>query len=537
MRFCALVLAFGVLVLFCFSLAAEEVSLSQYLEQVARNRNQAVEAQPQNVSEITPTSYQAVTSPGFQVASPQPYYAQQPYQQPGFQQPYQQPSLPQPLIPSRDLSATVQPAQAFVQADIQADFVSAWTLDQAISATLTSDPRLRIGQEDIRQARAEYWTSSLRPNPTFAAEAGTLPYKRWNSIDPGGELPGGPPELGLTIEYPIDWFLFAKRKAAMNSAGWEIRQTQAEYADLIRERVTETAVAFYDVLEAKALLALAQQDVEILANLESIIQRAVDAKGMPPIELKRIGMELLHSRQELLEAETTLDILKAKLRSQFGRSDYDPTFDVTGNLDAPTEMDPMPLEAAFATARQNRPDIRALQMQVAKAQADVHLENRNAYPEVATSVGFSHQYQQPYMDDYSGWGVGLSVSVPLFDRNQGNRAKARSALTQNTLKLQTGIVDLRAEIVEADRNFRMAHRQTHAIADEELRLSTEIRDTIIEAYKIGGYTLIDVLDAERSYRETYRLFITSRADYWRSLYIYNSVVGINSVNDVRPAGN
>ena len=49
--------------------------------------------------------------------------------------------------------------------------------------------------------------------------------------------------------------------------------------------------------------------------------------------------------------------------------------------------------------------------------------------------------------------------------------------------------------------------------------------------------LIDVLDAERSDRETYRLFISSRADYWRSLYIYNSTVGINSVNDVRRAGN
>jgi outer membrane protein TolC len=49
----------------------------------------------------------------------------------------------------------------------------------------------------------------------------------------------------------------------------------------------------------------------------------------------------------------------------------------------------------------------------------------------------------------------------------------------------------------------------------------------------GVKSLIDVLDAERSHRETQRLHITTRADYWRALYLYNSTVGINSVNDMR----
>jgi cobalt-zinc-cadmium efflux system outer membrane protein len=84
-------------------------------------------------------------------------------------------------------------------------------------------------------------------------------------------------------------------------------------------------------------------------------------------------------------------------------------------------------------AQQNRPDIRALRMQVSKARADVHLENRHAYPEVTAYTGYTRQYQRALGDDnYNGWGIGLTVSVPLFDRNQGNRAKARSALVQST---------------------------------------------------------------------------------------------------------
>lgn len=418
--------------------------------------------------------------------------------------------------------------------DLKQDSPTAWSLDQVITAVLTSDPKLRIGKEDIRQANAEYLTNSLLPNPAFTTEGGTLPF-RHDRITP--DTPGGPPELNLQVEFPIDWFLFAKRKAAMESAQWEVRQAQAEYADLIRGRIMETATLFYDVLEAKALLAVAKQDMDILTQLEQIAKAGVEAGGMPPVELKRISLDLFQSRQEVLEAEKTVDVLKSQLRSQFGSTGYDSTFDITGNLDAETDRDPMPLESAFAMAQQNRPDIRALRMQVSKSKADVYLEKRNAHPEVTAFGGYTRQYQKALGDDnYNGWGIGVTLTVPLFDRNQGNRLKARSALAQSTHQYQAGIVDLHAEIVEADRNFRTAHQQVHTIAAEEIRLSTEVRDMMVAAFKAGGCPLIDVLDAERSHRETYRMFMTSRADYWRAMYIYNSVVGVDSYDDVRASG-
>ena len=460
--------------------------------------------------------------------------------------PIPQPSsgiLPVPVLsksstPSARRDRYIQPVQAVTAVtsedcviDMRSNSPLAWTFDQVISTMLISDPRLRIGKEDIRQARAEYWTSSLPPNPTFTAEGGTLPFSRHRITE---ETPGGPPELNLQVEFPIDWFLFAKRKAAINSAQWEVRQAQAEYADLVRERITETATLFYDVLEAKALLSVIFQDLNLLVRLENVAKSGVEAGGMPAVEQKRISLDLLQCRQELLETEKTLDILKVQLRAQCGCADYDPDFDITGDLDVPTVMTPMPLEEAFAMAQQNRPDIRALRITVSKSKADVCTENRNAYPEVSPFAGVTRQYQKAMGDeDYNGWGIGVTVTVPLFDRNQGNRAKARSALAQSNHRYRAGIVDLHAEIIEADRNLRTAHQQSHVFAAEEVRLSKQVRDIMIEGFKAGGRPLIDVLDADRSYRETVRLYISSRADCWRAWYIYNSVVGINSTNDVR----
>ena len=125
------------------------------------------------------------------------------------------------------------------------------SLDQAISSTLMADPKIRAGLEATHQAGADLLTSSLRPNPTLLTDGIFLPLR---PLTP--DKPGGPPQMDVQVGYPIDWFLFGKRAAAMASASLGVRQSEADYADLIRQRVTATAIAYYDVLEAKSLLDL-----------------------------------------------------------------------------------------------------------------------------------------------------------------------------------------------------------------------------------------------------------------------------------------
>jgi cobalt-zinc-cadmium efflux system outer membrane protein len=290
--------------------------------------------------------------------------------------------------------------------------------------------------------------------------------------------------------------------------------------------VTTTATAFYDVAEAKGLLSLAREDTDNLARLEAATQRAVDAGGRPLVEVKRVRLDLLTSQQDLREAESALAIAKAKLRAQFGCTDRDADFDVDGNLDAPMTAQPLPVEEALALAQQNRPDIQSLRTQVSKAEADVVVERRKAFPQVTPQLGYTRQDQaQLGFPDADAWYAQLTATVPLFDRNQGNRAKAQSVATENCYNLQSALVDLRAEIVAAVQNLGTAYQKATSVGGEQVKLAAEVRDSIVKAYDAGGRPLIDVLDAERSYRETYRLYISSRADYWRAVYKYNSAIG------------
>ena len=398
----------------------------------------------------------------------------------------------------------------------------ALTLDQAINLCLTNDPKIHAGLQVVNQAHADAWTASLAPNPTANVGGTLLPLGQ--PFTP--EQPGGPPELDVEISYPIDWFLFGKRAAAMASAQAGVCISQSDYADLVRQRVTETALAFYDILEAKASLELARQDVENLERVEAVSQKAVENGGRPRVELSRVRLDLLARRRELRDAESAIVMAKAKLRALLGGANADPGFDVAGTLDGPLTAEPLGVEESFSMAVENRPDVLSLRRKVAKAEADVVVERRNALPDVKPSFTVGRQYQQSMgVPDVSEWGTGIEVSVPLFNRNQGNRAKTVSAVAQSNYELQVGLVELRAEIEQAVQSLRTAQQNAASVAQEDLHLAAQVRDSIGKAYEAGGRPLIDLLDAQRNYRDTYRIYITSRADYWRSLYKYNSAIG------------
>ena len=400
---------------------------------------------------------------------------------------------------------------------------AAMTLDQIINATLLADPKLRAGFESINQANADALTASLRPNPELFTDGQLLPLTRPFTVD----RQGGPPQQDVTINYPIDWFLFGKRAAAVQAAGLGVKASEADYADLVRQRVLDAATAYYDVLEARAVIEIARQDVDNLKRVEAVTEKAVEGGGRPQVELSRIRLDRLRSEQVLREAENALVGAKARLRAVMGRADADPAFEVAGSLEATPQVEPLPVEEAFAVAQQNRPDIHALRWRVAQGRANVELERRRAYPAVTPQTGYTRQYQQKAIGfpDANSYMVGLTMTLPISDRNQGNRAKAASVAAQNQFQLQAGVVDLRAEVVQADQDLRTAIATSGAVAGEQLRTAVQVREAITKAYEAGGRPLIDVLDAQRNYRETYRLFITSRANYGRAAVRYSAAIG------------
>jgi cobalt-zinc-cadmium efflux system outer membrane protein len=397
------------------------------------------------------------------------------------------------------------------------------SLDQIIHTVLLADPQIRAGFEAINQASGDALTASLKPNPTFNVDQTLLPLVRPFTED----RQGGPPQLDVGIAYPIDWFIFGKRAAAMQATALGVRVSEAEYAELIRQRVLEAATSYFDVLEAKGLLELARQNADNFRQVEAITRKAVEGGGRPQVELGRIRLDRLAAEQIVRDAENELVAAKARLRALMGYKDQDPNFDVGGSLEDIPVPELPGLEEAFLIASQNRPDISALQWKISEAQAQVVSERKQAFPEVVTQVGYTRQFQRKAIGfpDAHSFGMGLEMGLPFFDRNQGNRLRAASVAIQQHYELKAGLVELRAEVIQAEYDLRTAIANAKAIADEQLKLAIEVRDSLNKAYAAGGRPLIDVLDAQRDYRETYRLFIENRANLGRAGVRFNAVLG------------
>jgi cobalt-zinc-cadmium efflux system outer membrane protein len=397
-----------------------------------------------------------------------------------------------------------------------------FTLDQAIQTALKTDPRISAAMENVRQAEADLTTAELIPNPYFSASSTLMPLNRSFNVN----RQGGPPQMDVGIAMPIDWFVFGKRAAAITSREYGVDAASADFANTIRLRIAATISAFYDVLEAQAMVELAQENQRNLAEMEKIIINRVALGGVGTIEEDRIKLSLFASQRELHTQELNLSAALNKLRALLGISDAT-AIRVNGTLDITQPKNPITIEEAFKWAEDNRPDLAALHRQMDKANANIELEERKAYPQITPQIGYTRQFQQQAIGypDANSWGAGVFVVVPLFDRNQGNIANAKSVQMQTQHTLRAQLVDLRAEIDQAVKTFSSAYQFITHDDPGQLEAATNVRDKINQAYELGGKTLLEVLDAQRAYLETYKVHISGRSSYWHALYQLDAAIG------------
>jgi outer membrane protein, heavy metal efflux system len=361
------------------------------------------------------------------------------------------------------------------------------------------------------------------PNPSLAVGQSLVPY-------PGGSKADGPMQLDVEVSYSLDTLLFGKRSAAMEAARAGVDVALAEYSDVARQRILAAITAYYDVLQARELLDIAREEVAQLERLETLTERRVALASVGPIELDRIRIAVIGGKRRLVQAEAELDNARSRLRTHLGQARGAKRADAAGTLDL-SSPPPLPeLPAALALAEANRPDFLAVRRQASRARADLTRERRAAWPTLGVAAGYSRQFYEAegrLGNDF--WGVGLELSPPLFDRNQGNIARGESSVRQADLMITATRIDLEAEVEQALRSYRAARQSVTTLDQQALDAASRARQRIEEAYGLGGRTLLEVLDAQAAYREVFREHISARADLFRSLHKLNAVVGTEMI--------
>jgi outer membrane protein, heavy metal efflux system len=379
----------------------------------------------------------------------------------------------------------------------------ALTLQAAVQLALRHNPTLQAKEREYAATKANETTAALRPNPTASYLAEQLGN---SNVDTQHTI-----ALSQTIE------LGGKRERRIESARAASRVSELELADARRQLTAQVKKAFTDALAAGATLKLAGDNLRTLDEVERVNRLRVDKGDLAELELLRIQVQRFAFERDLGDARQAQDVARIALRAAIGPDAVAREFDVAGELvfrEVPLDRERL-LEQSVAS----RPDVQAAAAARVRARADLDLARANAWWDVAPQV----QYQRIGPDNT--FGLGISVPLRVFDRNQGEIARTRAEIERAAYQRDATAVQARAEVETALAIVLNEREKVQRLSEVYLPRAAQARDTVDYAYRRGGLSVLDLLDAQRTYRETALDHIRALSSYWSAIYQLEAAVG------------
>ena len=391
------------------------------------------------------------------------------------------------------------------------------TLDQAISLALTNSPTLKATRTQIQQSQAQEITANLRPNPTLSADSQFIPI--FSPGDFSTDTLNNLQQFDIGLGYLFE--RGHKRQNRLQAARDQTAVTQAQVADAERTLVFNVGQQFIAALLANSTLEFAQEDLKGFQETVNISEQRYKAGDISEGDYLKIKLQLLQFQTDVSSARVAKVQALGSLRPLIGSTVLPANYDVAGDLNyAPLTASLLDLQAkALAT----RPDLVAARRGVTAANSQIGLAKANSKVDVTGSMNYSH------VSGASSTSLFVSVPLPIFDRNQGELARTRSALTQAQLSERaaedTVVTDVSNAYAAATTNQDVVKLYVSGYR-KQAQQSREISEY---AYKGGAATLLDFLDSERSYRATELAYRQAIAAYMLSLEQLRQAVGSRSL--------
>jgi len=379
------------------------------------------------------------------------------------------------------------------------------SVDEAVELALKQNPTLLSQQATLLSTKAGETTAALRPNPTmnFAAE----------QLRPGGSQSEA--QYTVSLGQPIE--LGGKRQRRMDSARAATQVASYQLDDARRQVVLLVRTSFASALIAREQLALAEANLKTLDDTERIQRLRAEKGDISQLELLRIQVQRFTFARDAADARQALEAAKIALRTAAGSLNIADDFEIVGDLD----FKDIPLDRAMLVQRalDNRPDLRAAEADRARARADHRLARANAWWDITPLI----EYQRIGPDDTIGFGI--SFPLRIFDRNQGEIERTQAEIARvDAVREATALQVLAA--LDTDRQAALIQRdRVVSLRDNYLPKATRARDTVEYAYRRGGQSLLDFLDAQRSYRETALAHLQALGSYLNALYQLEADIG------------
>lgn len=355
------------------------------------------------------------------------------------------------------------------------------SLQEVLSLALLHNPELAVFSLEVRAREAEALQAGLLPNPEFATE---LENFGGSGVASGFEGTEATLALSQLIE------LGGKRSRRLEVASLERDLAAWDYESKRIDVLTETTKVFVAVLAAQEQLLLADELTNVADGILQSVARRVRAGASSPVEENRARVSLETSRIDREGKARALSVARSRLAAQWGSTG--PQFEtVTGKLD---QLLALPELSALSAGIDRTPALARWATELTRRQADRELARSNRVPDLSLGAGLRHFSETGDV----GAVVGVSLPLPLFDRNQGAVGAAETRVVQAEHARRSVATAIHATL-------QAAHAEAAASADEVTALRSravpeaESAFSLTEvAYGRGRMRLTDVLDTQRT---------------------------------------
>jgi len=386
-------------------------------------------------------------------------------------------------------------------------------LEQAIQMAVVHNHALKAVRTEIQQSQAEEITAAIRPNPVFTYDDLYVPIFSPSQLT--STTLNNITEFDLGVSYTFE--RGHKRQARIRAAKDQTAVTISQVSDTERGLTFNVAQQFIGILLAKSNLQLATQD---LASFQQTVNLSVEQQKAGAIsegDLLKIQLQLLAFQMDVSQAQLGLVQSLASLRGLVGYDALPAGYEVIGDL----AYQPLKLsqEDLQLKALQLRPDYIAAQQGVTAAQSQYSLAKANGKRDLTTTFDYTH------VSALNNAGLTFNIEIPVFNRNQGEIARTNFAITQAQETKTAAEETVMTDVASAYQAFKIGDEVVQLYLSGYLKQAEDSRDISEYAYKRGAASLLDFLDAERSYRATQLAYRQALATYMLAFEQLREVVG------------
>ena len=391
------------------------------------------------------------------------------------------------------------------------------TLEQAIQLALQQNHNLLAARTTIQQNEAEEITANLRPDPVLMGDSQFLPIFQPSTFSAD--------YLDNTAQFDVGLsYLFErgkKRQNRLQTAKDQTAVTRSLVADNERTLTFSVATDFINVELAESTLELANQDLKSFQETVDITEARYKAGNIGLDDFLKMKLQLLQFQTDVAQARLARVQGLSDLRQLLGYSQVSADYDVAGSFD----YQPMKggLEDLQATALTSRPDLRAAQQGITAANSAFRLQKAIGKRDVTGQIDYTHL---GYLNNVSLFG---SMQLPIFDRNQGEIKRAGFAITQAQEQQLYANGQVLTDVRDAYEGLKANDEVVGLYRSGYLDDAQQSRDITDYAYKRGAASLLDFLDAERTFRATQLGYRQALASYLQTLEQLREAVGTRSL--------